>query len=280
MSGPAFLVDNFFSATQYPSATVAGEEEATGHEAWRVADGRRSALDYWTPTTANSSTYVGVDLGSAKAATMVALDRGHNLAGLAGVTVQYSSDNFASDTHDAATVTIPASSSDDTSLDATNGCTTPEGAWLKRFNSASARYWRFTIPAMGAGLAPQIVGLWLGVSWEPNGIAFPFAEDDATPMAEATQTPWGWEGSGIVTRRRSGSFLVRVSGTDYATAATHLRDNWLRRRPMWIVPEDARAERAVLADCALGATQAFPFTASQRREITLPWLEREPLVGG
>lgn len=60
MGTPLLLVENLFSRTQFPLHTVSANEEATNHEAFRVADGRRSPLDYWTPTTANNQAYVYV----------------------------------------------------------------------------------------------------------------------------------------------------------------------------------------------------------------------------
>src|SRR3990167_11293764 len=94
MGSPAYLVQNYFSDVAFPTHTISAEEEATGYEAWRVADGRRSPADHWKPTTPNSQTWVKFDTGAAGTITqvphIVALDRGHNLAGGADLKFQLS----------------------------------------------------------------------------------------------------------------------------------------------------------------------------------------------
>ena len=81
---PVMAVENFCSvgaSKQFPDHTLTSNEEATGNEDWRVANGRRGASDMWTPTTVNNAAYVNVACDRTRGANFIALDRGHNLAG-------------------------------------------------------------------------------------------------------------------------------------------------------------------------------------------------------
>jgi len=83
MGLPFFGVENVFSVRQFPKHVLTADQEDTGREAFRVADGRRSKLDFWAATTPNAEHSVQAD-GAAAAAILVryfGLDRGHNLDG-------------------------------------------------------------------------------------------------------------------------------------------------------------------------------------------------------
>jgi len=249
MADPAFLVENFYSLTQFIAHVVDAEEEASGRQAFRVANGRRSGSDFWTPTTGNSDTWLRVDNVVSRQAATIALDRGHNLPGKT-VLLQRSTDNFAADTTTVFTATIPsATSPDDTALSDANGVLTPEGAWVKSFTAVSSRYWRLLINAMGAGLKPIVVGLWLGDSWLPGKLTLPMTdEDDVLVLQETVLGSTGWVGGTLPVRRRQGELVFKLSSiAAYANAAKHIRDNFGLRRPMWIVHDTSRGERAVLA---------------------------------
>jgi hypothetical protein len=274
---PAFLIENLFSTIQFPTHTVTPNEEAADHEAWRVATGRRSAFDSWKPTTTNQDAYIEVDCGVNQSPDMAASDRGHNLQG-ATVRVRYS-DNGTS-WSDAFTATVPSSVSTGSDLDAANGILTPEGAWLKRFSGAGAhRYWRYHVNAMGAGLLPEIVGLWLGAHWVPGYLEFPFEDDTYQGTGEVTTLPSGWQGRGAIGRQRAGSFHVRLdTEATYDTgAAVQVRDGFFLGRPMWLVFDDEKAERALLA---VWARQREGFGLGRGgwswRSGTISWLEWEP----
>ena len=278
MGSPRFLVQSYFNDVQHPTHVISANEEAAGFEAWRVGAARRSPNHYWTPTTANQAAWNKVDAGSSKPADMLVIDRVHNLGGVANVKLQKSSDNFAAVTVDVATFTIPTSASaDNTALSA--GVRTPEGAFLLSFTSTSERYWRILVPLMGAGLKPQIGGIYLGPIWSPPAINRPHGEDDHAPLAEAVETPWGWEGRTLTVPRRSGVLTIElIDEASYLVADGHIRDQYVKR-PMWIVVDEAKAERAFLARWPLneragfGVPEDYPY-----RRIQLPYAEYEPLV--
>jgi hypothetical protein len=272
------LIENLFSLIQFPSHTVSANEEATDHEAWRIATGRRSAFDSWKPTTVNQAAYVEVDCGVNQTPDMVAVDRGHNLQGET-VLVRYSDNGTA--WSDAFTATVPSSVSAGSDIDTANGVLTPEGVWLKRFTGSAHRYWRFHVNAMGAGLLPEVVGVWLGAHWAPGFLENPFEDDLYQGTGQVMTLPSGWQGRGTVGRQRAGSFGLKINTeAAYNTgAAVELRDSFFLGRPMWLVLDDEKAERAVLA---VWARQREGFGLGRGgwswRFGTISWLEWEPEI--
>jgi len=132
---------------------------------------------------------------------------------------------------------------------------------------------------MGAGVKPKIGGLWLGPSWSPSrGILLPVGEDDLEPLAEAEVTGWGWEGRTLTVPRRAGEVSLLLTESEYLAAALHLREQYARR-PMWMVFDEAKAERAFLARWPLRNRGSMRFEQdSNHRRITIPYEEYEPFV--
>jgi hypothetical protein len=276
MGLPRFLVLNYLNDIQHASHVLSANEQSGN--AWKVGAARRSPGHFWTPDTANLAAWVKSDAGSAKAADMMVVDRVHNLGGVVDVKLQKSSDNFVANTVDVVTFTIPsAASADNTAL--STGVRTPEGAYLRTFTSTSERYWRLLIPAMGAGLKPKVGGLWLGPSWQPPAITRPHGEDDHAPLAETSLTPWGWEGRTLTIPRRSGVAIIElIDEASYLIADGHIRDQFVRR-PMWLVFDEAKAERAFLARWPVGERAGFGLpTDYPYRTINLPYEEHQPLI--
>lgn len=278
MAKPALLVENVFSDVQFPAHVVDASEEAAGGEAWRVATGRRSARDRWSTITPNAAAWIRVDCGAPRTCDMLALDRGHTLHG-AQVKLQHSPDGAT--WTDALWATIPLAHADGTSLDAEHGATTREGAWLKRFTPHAARWWRFWIPALGAGQYPEVVGLWLGVSWSPDHwLDLPFDDEGQTALGQETEaTPTGWRGTGAVAAVRDGELSLKLSGpSEYDLVRANLVEHFhAARRPMWIVYDADRAEGAVLGVRPPGR-MAFVLGSGWgiRRQGSVAWVEHEP----
>ncbi|HEX6940890.1 MAG TPA: hypothetical protein VF158_15845, partial [Longimicrobiales bacterium] len=170
------LAENLFSPAAYPGHVVTASEEPAGTEAFRAGTGRRHALtNRWTPSTANVEHWIQVTADQVRAADMIAIDRGHNLAGVA-LQLQISDDDFAT-WETVLSFAIPSTAAGGAqSLD--DGALTEEGAYLRRFDLAAASQWRLVIPPMGAGLRPQIVGLYLGLSLELPPLRMPWAEEE------------------------------------------------------------------------------------------------------
>lgn len=245
MPTTVFAVENLLSVAQFPSHVVAAEEAASGYEAFRVANGRRSGQDYWTPTTSNSDTWLKVTCDQVRAADFVALDRGHNLAGYT-VRIDVSDDDFT--TYQTAFSGVLPAATAPGSLDDALGVRTEEGAWLKRFDLRSGKYWRLFVPAMGSSLKPQVVGLWLGKSWElARGLTLPVVPRGADIVAELIESAAGWQGRGRATPRQAGTLSYRcASEIEGELAEYHLDGQFGLYRPAWLVHDTRRADRARL----------------------------------
>jgi hypothetical protein len=204
---------------------------------------------------------------------MLVLDRGHNLAG-ESIVAQGSLDgtNYTN----IASITVPSASATG-DIDDTNGVMTEEEAFLKRWTDTDYSWYRLQIPSMGAGLVPEIVGLWVGLSFETRIWDFPWTEDEGMGVATIAETEAGWQGTGYVTPRRQGTIGLRLrTAAEYTTARSDiLKQFGYKRRPMWIVPEDSQGDRAVLAipngPVNFHFDGAWPFRRTQ-----FSWIEHEP----
>ena len=79
---------------------------------------------------------------------------------------------------------------------------------------------------------------------------------------------------------RTGELTYKLdSEADYITARAHLWDHFRYNRPMWVVHDDAYAERAVLVVPRM-ERQGFGFREDwwNKRQGVIPWVEHEPLV--
>ena len=276
MGLPAFLVDNLWSVRQYLNNALAANEEAVGSQVFRIADGRRSRTDNWTPLTLNNLADITADGITTQTFDGLWLDRDHNMAGEV-VELRRSTDDFAASDILVFSATIPATAAVDGDLDATNGITTDEGAWIKRFTApAATRYWRLQFPAV-VGLKPRIIGSMLGKFWEPGNIFRPVADEDDALRTKETATSWGWSGRTIQIRQRLGELNFRLpTEAAFVDAAIHIRDNFGQGRLMAIVHDDEKTERTVLAQRIVGR-HGFQFPPNWgHRAAVIPWFEYEP----
>lgn len=277
MQTPVFCTDNLFDDLLYTGHTVTANEEAGGKEVWHVANNRRSPSDYWTPTTANNAAWVRVDCGAAKAADFIAIDRGSNLEGKT-ITLATSPDNVTYTT--VFSVAVPSAAVDDTALAAAAGAYTEEGAWVKSFTSASARYWRLTVSA-AVSYTPRIVGLWLGARWDVGTYHDrPHDEDASVGAWTAEQNELGWSAYSTDADVRQGEVSLRLmSDAAYDSAARSFLAQYRKGRPAWYVPDTDRAERAFLLKCPQGARVGAPYeTGWGYRTVRLPYVEHQPVV--
>lgn len=273
-----FLVDNFFNDVQHPDHVLSASSSASGHEPWRVGTARRTSLNGWTPTELNTEAWVRVDCGTAKSADMVAIDRGHNLAGRT-IALQRSSDGSA--WTNVASVVVPAEPTSNGVLTTPPGVHTTEGAWLLRFTAAASRYWRLHVPAMGADLRPYVVGLYLGSSWAPTSpLSLPMRDLDLELAYTDTVSDALWAGGTRAAARGRGAISIKLEEAERPAARAAIREQFIRRaRRMWIVFNDEQAEDAVLA---YAPPQEFSFPAAEpgwmHPALSFEWAEHEPLI--
>ncbi len=287
MGAPLLLADNLLAATQYGSNVLVDQSGTTGpvgNEVWRVGDGRRSAFDFWQPGVTNADAFLlltcmGLPAGSTtptvmpRGANCLIVDRGHNLGGFA-VKLLGSNDNVSFATVVSAFVPTVGGV-----IGGANGVLTEEGAWLVTFPSQGYAYWKFDVPAMGVGLQPAIVGLWLGMAYQPVALYRPFMEHPTDFRAQETVSPLGWRGRGPRAFNRSGALNVRMNDFfEYVQLARFTLDELFGAGvPMWVVQDQDRATEAFLALRPIG-TQGFVQPQNWATPIgTLNVLEHEPL---
>lgn len=278
MGRPVLFAENLFSVTQFPRRILTASSEKPGSEAWRVATGRRSRVDRWVANAPNTDAWVAVDCVNARAADMLAIDRDHNLAGVQ-VRLQGSADGAA--WTDVFAAVVPAVVTEPAALGAAAGVRTHEGAWLKRFARATWRHWRVLVPAMGAGLAPSIIGIWLGSSWALSQY-FDLPWDDERRLLQADElvSDAGWTGTARLSNPRVGQAVIKLgSAAEYELARYHLHQLFWRRRPMWIVHDHDQAERAVLAATRLGEQGLQEAPGWGYRQGAITWVEHEAALG-
>lgn len=276
-SPPVLCVDNYFDDLLNTGHTVSANTEASGFEVWHVANGRRSADDYWAPTTANTDAWVKVDCGAAKSADFIAIDRGHNLEGRT-VALQTSSDDVTWTS--VFSVTFPSSDAADTAISAAAGAYTEEGAWVKTFTSTSARYWRLHITA-AASYTPRVVGLWLAEAWQAGSQQYPdrpFDEDATVGAWQATGNDQGWSAASSSAAPRQGDLSIRLdSFSEYDDTVRDFLALYRQGRVAWIVANSAQAERAMLAKAPAGSRVSAPYGDRWGyRTVSLPYVEHEP----
>jgi hypothetical protein len=238
------LADNVFNVDQYPNHTITSSSEAAGFPASRVANGRRSSTDYWTPNVFNTDAHVQSAGDRPLGVNMIALDRGHNLAGET-IEVQFSSDGFG--TSEDLSYTIPGVSSPGGSIDDPNGVLTREGVWLKRFDLRATRDQRFFVAALGAGERPIVVGLWMGLAVQLN-VTAPYDDEGEDLIGTLVESELGWQARGSTAQRAAGSLgLILDTLLFREQASYHLHSLFGNGFPMWIVFDTQNATESILA---------------------------------
>lgn len=274
MASPIFLVENFFNIHQYPTHAISANEEPVGTEGWRVGTGRRDTENNkWTPTTANNDAYLTAVCDRTRAADTIIMD-GHNLGG-ENFRLRGSQDNFGSyDT--LMNITIPPVSAPG-SIDDPAGVLTEEGVWVKRFDTRAFAYWRPFIAAMGAGLRPEITGLWLGKSYSPGHRNRPADVEATTMFVAETVSEAGWHGRGPITRAQSGVFDIAMADfMEYDIARLHLNGLFAKGNPMWVFDDPYQADRGF---CVVRPDARMGFFLGQKwgyEVAQIPYTEHQP----
>lgn len=278
MAKPIFCSENFFNTVQFTGHTVSASEEPTGNEAFRVGTARRSSRNYATATTANTAWWVKARCDRVRLADFLALDRGHNLDGKQ-VILQGSNDNFVTK-ENIVTATLPSSVYAPSDLRILPGTKTEEGAWLFRFDTRAYRDWRLYVPAMGAGLRPRIVGLYVGLSWEPTFLqALPFSFGGRQLSYTEVESDTAWVGASRAAQRFETTIALQLeSWQEYDLARLHVETQIWRHRPTWYVADQARAERAWLARAPRGTYRFEQAKGWGFMQTSFPLVEHEPAL--
>lgn len=229
-----FLSENLFSVAQFPGHTVSAEEEPSGYEAHQVGNGRRAPQYRWQASTANSESYIQTRCDELRAVNCLIIDRGHNLAGET-VTLRASSNNWT-DYNDIFSIVIPSVVGGSPS--GAMGCVTSEGAWIKTFDPEAFYDYRVVIAAMGAGLVPQIVNLWLGLAFQPDEhlLTYPLQDHALRVIGEHTESPFGWRGRAHVATPKRGALTLKCpTETHYDAIEYQVMDLFANGYAAWVI---------------------------------------------
>lgn len=277
-----FCAENLLARHQFPDLTGSAEEAATGHEWWRVATGRRHPSNYWTPTTANSDSYIQALHTVPRALNFCAIDRASNHKGYR-YQLLLSNDAFTTSRTVFDVNTIPLVSGG--ALDGAMGCVTREGAWLRTFAADGAYGMRLLSKAMGSGLLPQLTGVTLGLAWTPTSRVsrLPLQDNAASIQFTESVSAQGYRGRGPLARLQAAEVTFRFTALEGASADELLLDYHLdlyeRGNPAWICwRRTSEPWKAMLVAIPTGASvrrivdESWPL----RRQVVLPYLEEQP----
>lgn len=275
MSLPRFCVENFFNKVVFPNHTISASEDPAGSEAFKVGNGRRSSDNFWSPATTNTQHWIKVSMDQQRSFDYIAIDRGHNLEGET-ITLQISNDD--SSWTNVFSYVVPSNVFTNSDMRTSPGINTEEGAHLYKFDLQTAQYARLVIAAMGTDLVPQIVGLWLGKSWEPLlSLERPFSSGGREIIFQETVSDTAWVGTSRPAQRYRTTIGLRMKTYDeYDDARYHVETLMWRRRPTWYVPDQSKSERAWLGMVPAGT---YDFTEEpnwQCPKTRFPLVEHEP----
>ena len=240
------LSENLFNTRAFPLHVLDANQEAAGREVERISSGRRQkSQNHWTPSSENAEAWVESTYNRVRVANTVFLDRGHNLKGKV-IRFRFSADDFV--TYDeVGPITIPTQAALGSRLASQPGVLTEEGAWGWRFGNRAGKAVRVVFDAMGAGLRPEVVGLYLGYGFRStNPLVKPYGPDLRELDYPIIKSPTAWVGAGEVSQRRRTVLNVRLEATEYFAARYHFGKMLMRGRPSWIVHDDEQAELAYL----------------------------------
>lgn len=281
MGNPVFLADNVFSTHIYSGHTLTAEEEADGFPVERLANGRRSTNDYWTPTTANSDTWVQSQADRARCVTCCVIDASNLPENGATVRLKVSSDAMTtfSTPFD---LTLPQFAAVGGSLESGLGALTEDlRTWAILFPPEVGTYFRLEVDAMGAGLLPTIGGLWVGLAHDvPRDFDMPWSEDVDQLTVVRTASDANWLGLGTATPQRVGQFGLRIDDEfRYDVHRLHYRSLYGMGVASWVWFDRDQAERGM---AILRPDGAFGFAYEEdwalRRRATIPYQEHQPTV--
>jgi hypothetical protein len=281
MGRPVWLVENLFSRRIFPGHTLSASSTETGLDIAFVGTGRRQrALNRWAPSATNTDAWARATFDRVRAFDHVFLDRGHNLGGYT-VQVQVSSDGFASYTV-AASATIPTSVYPYSRLDDGRPVLTEEGAVAWRTGLYVGNAVRLFVPAMGAGLKPEIVGIHAGVAFSPeHAVVKPFTHGRVETLYEEFASPQAWVAAGEIAKRRTDEPRLKLADrSEYARARYHIEGLFFARKPAWYVPDDEEAEKAWYAVKPPGVAGFSVEGDWSEFQGSIPMVEHEPRLVG
>jgi hypothetical protein len=273
------LAENLLLDAQFPGRLLVADQEASGLTVDKVANARRHPGDRWQATTANADHTITLTTDELRAASCLVIDRASNHLGKRFV-LETSNDAFVTvrTVFDVTLPLVPGGQPGDAL-----GCVTDEGAWIKTFPTEAAYGWRLTSKAMGAGIVPQLTGVWLGLAWQPVNLLLNYpSQDEAYAVASAsTVSPYGWRGRFRPAVARSGQLVIDPGDeAEFDLIRYHLLGLMgVGGFPAWICWDRASGGRKAFLGSLPDSTtlDLSRVKESAYRRLTLPFLEEQPL---
>lgn len=118
----------------------------------------RSHKLYWKALNANTSGYINIDLGAARACDYLILGE-HNYSNT-NYGIKLATDNNDDGDYSAVTYVVGSSGAYHAYANANYK------KWYETFGSSTKRYWRLYLEAMGAATYQQLANIFIGAEWE------------------------------------------------------------------------------------------------------------------
>lgn len=279
MGRTVFLSDNVWNRLIYPNHTLSASETESDLDVAFLGTGRRQReLNRWSSTSLNTAAWVQATCDRVRLVNLLFIERGHNLDGKS-VGVRISSDNFTTWT-EIGPYTIPANVFPYSRLSDGRPIRTEEGAIIWWLGDQAGKEFRVDIPAMGAGLKPELVGLMLGTWYRPSHAQVkPFDFGMVELTYEEIVSPQAQAGAGEIGTRRVGEVHLKLADrTEHAQGRYHLEALAFKRRPFLLIHDDDEAEKAHIAYAPPGRHGFEIADDWSEPQIRFPWHENEPVI--
>lgn len=275
---PVILSDNVFNQRIYPGHLLTASSTASEKSVGALASGRRiRRLGGWAAATPNSEASVTSTFDQLRAFDLLWSDRDHNLASQS-LGVRISDDGFTT-YQTIGPKTVPSAPTPMSALFDGEIVMTDEGALLWWLDLQVGHAVQVFIPAMGAGLVPELAGLAVGLSFRPARAPQKpdvFGKTNLTHSQSRSES--AQDASGELGAYRSQDLVLLMDSWDeYLTALYPLQELFIKRRkPTVVIPDDEQAERAALTMAPPGS-MGFEVPEGQfLPEIRIPWEETQP----
>jgi hypothetical protein len=238
---PLLLLDNVFDVVSlYPNGVLTGDNETTGHEAFRAIDYRRDRSFYLASADANpNGNSIAVDLGAgnSRGQDFLFIDRGHNLWGKT-ITLEGGTDGVTWPVTQAFVVPAQGTVGGDPTWP--NLSVTEEGA-LYSINSAlltAKRRWRLRVNYVAA-FQPIIPGLMLGQKSQLLGYSNIYDEDAGGRTESADISAAGNRGTAFTYSWRTAEIgLAYIGATEYDGTIRTLRQQLFKQNQPCVLVMD------------------------------------------
>lgn len=282
MGRPVFLADNLFNVRTYPGHSLVASTTATGTDILNLSSGRRvRGLSGWSASALNTEATLRAECNRLRAANLLFVDRDHNLdaAGTPQLGIRISNDDFATSS-ELGPWDIPANPVPHSSLYEDGLIRTHEGALLAWFELDVGWEWEVFVPAMGAGVRPELAGLMLGKLWttvhqqqQPASLG----SGQVDLLYDVRRSPQAQAAAGEIGALVRDEIDLQLENYDeYLEGVYPIADLYFHRKAMVIIPDDEQAENAILAVAPPGRHGFRVDPDWGWPQVTIPYEETEP----